>query len=321
MAKTQKICGRFAPSPSGRMHLGNLFAALLAWLDVRSQKGDMLLRMEDLDPDRCRPEYALQLADDLSWFGLDWDFGWQPGEEAFLQSRRTEVYREAFEGLRDRGLLYPCYCNRKERLAASAPHAADGSILYEGRCRDLSQKERQAFEAAGRRPAWRIRVPEETVAFRDGSYGCYEENLAKDCGDFILRRADGVYAYQLAVVVDDGFMGVSRVVRGRDLLSSAPRQIWLAGLLGYKAPTYCHTPLLTDAQGRRLSKRDEDLDLGLLRQETTPEMLCGYLAHRAGLIDRWEPLKPRDLIQDFTWEKIGREDLVMESRLPTFPGP
>lgn len=306
--KTKPVRGRFAPSPSGRMHLGNLFAALLAWLDVRSLGGEMLLRMEDLDPDRCRPSYARLLADDLRWLGLDWDLGWSEASPEYSQSSRSEVYRQAFRQLEEAGLLYPCYCTRKERLDASAPHASDGSRIYDGRCRSLTAAQRAAYEAEGRRPAWRIRVPAETVHFRDGNYGLYEQRLDRDCGDFILRRSDGVYAYQLAVTADDGAMGITRVVRGRDLLSSTPRQIWLMGRLGYAVPDYCHVPLLTERSGRRLSKRDRDLDMGILRQRFTPEELTGRLAHLAGLLDRPEPARPAELVPLFSWEKIGTTD-------------
>lgn len=310
---TTPIRGRFAPSPSGRMHLGNLFAALLAWLDVRSLGGEMLLRMEDLDPDRCKPEYTLQLADDLRWLGLDWDLGWQDLGDAYSQSRRTEVYAEAFHTLAHRGLVYPCYCSRKELLAASAPHASDGARVYSGRCRSLSAPEKAALEQGGRRPAWRVAVPQETITFVDENFGPQSENLARDCGDFILRRSDGVYAYQLAVTADDGAMGINRVVRGWDLLSSAPRQIWLLNQLGYEAPAYCHVPLLCSPDGRRLSKRDRDLDMGVLRQRTTPEQLTGFLAHTAGLIDRPEPVRPYDLVGEFSWAKVGRADRVVRA--------
>ena len=308
MAENRPVRGRFAPSPSGRMHLGNLFAALLAWLDVRSQGGEMLLRMEDLDPDRCRPEYAELLAEDLLWLGLDWDLGWRPGDTAFWQSRRTGLYREAFETLADRGLVYPCYCTRKELLAASAPHASDGARVYDGRCRGLTAAERSALEAGGRRPAWRVRVPAEEIAFTDGNYGPQRQRLDRDCGDFILRRSDGVYAYQLAVAEDDGRMGITRVVRGWDLLSSTPRQIWLMGQLGYPAPSYCHLPLLRAPDGRRLSKRDRDLDMGVLRRDFRPEEVVGRLAFLAGLTDREEPAAARELIPLFSWEKVGAED-------------
>lgn len=309
------IRGRFAPSPSGRMHLGNLFAALLAWLDVRSLGGEMLLRMEDLDPDRCKPQYTLQLADDLRWLGLDWDLGWQEGLDEYTQSHRTEFYAETFRKLEAEGLVYPCYCSRKELLAASAPHASDGFRVYSGRCRTMTREEKTALEQGGRRPAWRIAVPNETIAFTDGNFGPQSEVLDRNCGDFILRRSDGVYAYQLAVTADDGAMGVNRVVRGWDLLSSTPRQIWLMEKLGYEVPTYCHASLLCSPDGRRLSKRDRDLDMGVLRQRYTPEELTGMLACTAGIIDRPEPVKPYDLVKEFSWEKVGtrdREPLITE---------
>ena len=234
----QKIRGRFAPSPSGRMHLGNLFSALLAWLSVRSAGGVLVLRMEDLDPGRCRPEYAAQLAEDLLWLGLDWDEGYGKGgpDGSYLQSERTEQYAAAFGRLEKMGLVYPCYCSRAERLAASAPHRSDGQAVYRGRCRNLTAEERTALEQAGRHPAWRLKVPDEVWTVDDGHMGRYEENLLRDCGDFIIRRSDGVYAYQLAVVVDDSAMRVSQVVRGMDLLSSTPRQCYLYRLLGLEPP-------------------------------------------------------------------------------------
>ena len=183
--------GRFAPSPSGRMHLGNLFTALLAWLSARADGGEFVLRIEDLDPDRSRAEYAEAIRDDLRWLGLDWD------REMPLQSTQTPVYAEQFERLRKRGLIYPCFCTRNELHAASAPHASDGTLLYAGTCRNLTPAQ---IASQTRKPAWRIRVPEETISFRDGVFGAVTQNLATACGDFILRRSDGVYAYQLAVV-------------------------------------------------------------------------------------------------------------------------
>ena len=308
MEQKEPVRGRFAPSPSGRMHLGNLFAALLAWLDVRSLNGEMLLRMEDLDPDRCRQDYAGQLADDLTWLGLDWDIGWRPGETEYCQSFRTAYYETAFRRLADRGMIYPCFCSRKELLAASAPHASDGVRVYNGRCRGLSPQERTALEARGRRPAWRIRVPAEEITYQDGNYGTQSQRLDRDCGDFILRRSDGVFAYQLAAAEDDGRMGITRVVRGWDLLSSSPRQIWLMEQLDYRPPEYCHLPLICAKDGRRLSKRDRDLDMGVLRQRYTPQALVGRLACLAGLIDRPEPVEARELIRGFSWDQVGRED-------------
>ena len=216
--------GRFAPTPSGRMHLGNLFSALLSWLSVRSQGGEWILRMEDLDTQRCRQDYAQRLRQDLIRLGLTWD------REAPPQSMRTEAYQEAFQQLRDRDLLYPCYCTRGRLHSVNAPHRADGVYVYDGRCRNLSPTERAAFD---RPPAWRLRVPDRTLSVWDGVQGAYTENLAGDCGDFIVRRADSVFVYQLAVVVDDAAAGVTEVVRGRDLLSSTPRQLYLQELLGY----------------------------------------------------------------------------------------
>ncbi|MBQ9968501.1 MAG: tRNA glutamyl-Q(34) synthetase GluQRS, partial [Oscillospiraceae bacterium] len=245
------MVGRFAPSPSGRMHLGNVFSALLAWLSVKSQDGEMVLRIEDLDPDRCRPEYAEILKEDLRWLGLTWD------REQTPQSLRTAAYEEVFEMLREKGLVYPCYCTRTELHAASAPHASDGRVIYAGTCRGLSEAERAQKTKA---PAWRLVMPDREISFTDGLQGLYREDLAKDCGDIIVRRADGVYAYQLAVVTDDADGGITQVVRGMDLLSSTPRQIYLYELLGKTPPSFCHVPLLVAPDGRRLSKREKDLD-------------------------------------------------------------
>lgn len=298
------LTGRFAPSPSGRMHLGNVFSALLAWLSMRSQGGRMLLRMEDLDPDRCRPEYMETLRDDLDWLGLDWD------EEQTPQSRRTDAYRAEFEKLSQLGLVYPCYCSRAELHAASAPHASDGTAIYAGTCRDLTPEERAQKT---RRPAWRIRVPEEQITFHDRLQGAYTENLARDCGDFIVRRSDGVYAYQLAVVTDDAEGGVTEVVRGRDLLSSSPRQIWLQRMLGLPAVEYCHVPLLVAPDGRRLSKRERDLDLGALRQLYTPEQLIGKLAALADLQPEAAPVRAWELASWFSWEQVPCGNIEIHS--------
>ena len=303
------IIGRFAPSPSGRMHLGNAFSCLLAWLSARSAGGEIVLRQEDLDPARCRREYADQLEDDLRWLGLDWDRGGSAGGESYYQSNRREIYAAYLEQLEAQGLLYPCFCSRGELHAPSAPHASDGTLLYSGACRSLTAAER-AERAQLRRPALRIRVPEEEIAFTDGLQGEYRENLARDCGDFILRRSDGVHAYQLAVVVDDALMGVNQVVRGRDLLSSTPRQLWLQELLGLPHPEYYHVPLLLSGDGRRLSKRDGDLDLGAIRASgASPEAVIGRLACCAGLLERPEPVSPRELVPGFSWEKVCRGDV------------
>ena len=301
MENKPAVCGRFAPSPSGRMHLGNLWSCLLAWLAARSQGGRMVLRLEDLDPDRCTQDWCSQVMRDLEWLGLDWD------NEPVYQSRRTDIYRAAFTQLEERGLIYPCYCTRAERLAASAPHRSDGVVIYDGRCRRLSPQERSEL-ARTRRPAWRVEVPEETVSFADRIQGPFSQNLARECGDFILRRSDGVYAYQLAVVVDDAAMGVTQVVRGSDLLDSTPRQLWLQEALGFPHPEYGHVPLLLASDGRRLAKRDRDQELGILREKYTAPELVGRLAHLAGLIPEPAAVTPAELVPLFSWEKLPKED-------------
>ena len=308
--------GRFAPSPSGRMHLGNLFSALLAWLSVRAAGGTLVLRIEDLDPDRCRGEYADALVDDLRWLGLDWDEGDGVGgpQGPYRQSKRTEIYAAAFDALEHRGLVYPCYCTRAERLAASAPHRGDGEAVYAGKCRDLTPAQREE-RARTRRPAWRLMVPDREIAFTDGLQGAYVENLLRDCGDFIIRRSDGVYAYQLAVTVDDGAMGITQVVRGRDLLFSTPRQLYLYQLLGLTPPEFYHVPLLLAPDGRRLSKREHDLDMGALRARFSPEALLGWLAALAGLVDHPEPVGAGELAKAFSWEKVRKEDVFVPETL------
>ena len=305
-----EVRGRFAPTPSGRMHLGNLLAALLAWLDARSAGGKLVLRIEDLDTQRTSEAFARQLLDDLRWLGLDWDEGGL--EPDYMQSRRTAHYEKAFRVLEEKGLIYPCYCSRTERMAASAPHREDGAVVYSGKCFYLTAEEREALERRGRRPAWRVRCPDLTVTVEDGNCGTYTENLAQDCGDFIVRRSDGVFAYQLAVVVDDALMGVNHVVRGRDLLCSAPRQAWLHRVLGYEPPEFFHTPLLLAPDGRRLAKRDRDLDMGALRGRYAPEELTGLLAWYAGLLDRREKVTARELVPRFTWAKVPKNDITVD---------
>lgn len=299
-----KPVGRFAPTPSGRMHLGNVFAALLAWLSIRSQDGELVLRMEDLDTQRTSAEYARVLREDLRWLGLDWDRETQP------QSQRGPVYDRYFRLLEERGLLYPCYCTRSQLHSVNAPHLSDGTYVYPGTCRELTDGQRSAFS---RPPAWRVRVPDGLWQVEDLVQGCYREDLSTDCGDFVVRRADGVYVYQLAVTVDDGEAGVTEVVRGMDLLSSAPRQMYLQTLFGFPHPRYAHVPMLLSSDGRRLSKRDRDLDLGALRQRTRPEALIGSLACAAGLTDRPEAVSTRELAAHFSWDKVRKTDIYFNT--------
>ena len=305
MWEVEAMVGRFAPTPSGRMHAGNVFAALMAWLGVRSAGGRLVLRIEDLDPRAQKPEATQLLLDDLRWLGLDWDEG------PVRQSERGELYAQALAQLEEQGLTYPCFCTRAELHATTAPHASDGTVLYAGTCRNLSAGE-VARRRARRQPATRLRVPREedpsgTIEFDDAVYGPQQEVLARSCGDFLVRRSDGVFAYQLAVVVDDALMGVSQVVRGHDLLGSSARQIYLQRLLGYRMPTYAHVPLLVAPDGRRLSKRDRDLDLGAMREAgMTARQVIGSLAAMAGLAEKGEELTPDDLVGRFSWKSIAR---------------
>ena len=308
------VRGRFAPSPSGRMHLGNLFCALLSYLSVKSRGGEWILRIEDLDTARCRPDYARQVEEDLRWLGLAWDEGGSAGgpDAPYFQSERTALYEAALARLRGMGLVYPCFCTRAQLHAASAPHREDGLTVYPGTCRGLTPEDIARREAAGRKGALRLRVPEETVTFTDGHLGEVTEYLPTDCGDFLLRRSDGLFAYQLAVVVDDAAMGVTEVVRGADLLSSTPRQLLLYELLGWEAPEFYHFPLLLSPDGRRLSKRDGDLGLGALRERDTPEEIIGKLAYLAGQNPGGGPRTPEALAQGFDWDAVPRQDI----RLP-----
>ena len=300
----KKPVGRFAPTPSGRMHLGNVFAALMSWLSPKSRGGSWILRMEDLDTLRTKAEYAEALRDDLRWLGLSWDL------ETDAQSTRSAVYDRYFEALREKDLLFPCYCTRSQLHNVNAPHLSDGTYVYAGTCRNLTEEQRAAQK---RLPSWRVMVPDREYEFTDLVQGHYRENLLTDCGDFVVRRADGVYVYQLAVTVDDGESGVTEVVRGWDLLGSAPRQMYLQELFGFEHPEYAHIPMLIAPEGRRLSKRDQDLDMGALRNRLKPEELIGVLANAAGLTETAKPISAAELAAVFDWKKItGKEIVVSE---------
>ena len=303
MTKTTPV-GRFAPTPSGRMHLGNVFAALVAWLSVRSKDGQMVLRMEDLDTQRTSSDFAQVLREDLAWLGLDYDTETPP------QSQRSAVYDRYFDILQQKGLIYPCYCTRSQLHSVNAPHLSDGTYVYTGTCRNLTDAQRANM---GKKPAYRVQVPDKVWFLRDKVQGDYGLNLATDCGDMVVRRADGVYVYQLAVTVDDGEAGVTEVVRGMDLLSSAPRQMYLQELFGFPHPEYGHVPMLLAPDGRRLSKRDKDLDLGELRKRVTPEQLIGTLAFASDLIDQNVPISARELAGEFDWGKLKGDSIYLDA--------
>ena len=305
--KNETVTGRFAPSPSGRLHLGNLACSLLAWLSAKSRGGRIVLRIEDLDAERCPRIYADLLEQDLDWLGLGWDEGGSTGgpHGPYYQSECADIYEEQYQKLDAMGLVYPCFCSRAQLHAASAPHTSDGNVIYPGTCRGLTPAE-IAEKRKKKAPAYRLMVPDEDITFTDGCMGKHTENL---------RRADGVFAYQLAVVVDDARMGVTEVVRGSDLLSSTARQLYLYRLLGLQAPQFAHCPLLLAADGRRLSKRDGDQSLENLRAKYTAEEIVGKLAYAYGLQPEPAPRTPESLIPEFSWAKVPKEDVCLPEGL------
>ena len=307
------VRGRFAPSPTGRMHLGNVFCALLSWLSAKSQGGEWVLRIEDLDPQRSKKDYALQLMDDLQWLGLPWD-----GEPVW-QSQRGDIYEEYLLSLTNMGLTYPCYCTRADIMATQAPHETDGRVVYKGTCRpSVAHHSPLTAHRSPLEATTRLIVPDCTIAFTDGHYGKHDINLAEHCGDYIIRRKDGAWAYQLAVVVDDALMGVTEIVRGRDLLLSSPQQIHLRELL-FPSPLtvdFFHHPLLCNSEEQRLCKRDKSMDLGYLRGTgITPQEIIGKLAYLAGLTDTTTPITPSELLPLFSWDKVPTEDIILDNQL------
>ncbi|MDE6522623.1 MAG: tRNA glutamyl-Q(34) synthetase GluQRS [Muribaculaceae bacterium] len=289
--------GRFAPSPSGRMHLGNIYTALLSWLSVKSRGGKWILRIEDLDPQRSKMEYARQIEDDLRWLGLEWDEGGIDGKGSngpYLQSQRHHLYEEALAKLKDTGLCYPCTCTRADILATQAPHESDGRVVYKGTCRPEKMPSPYIDKPGA---AIRLMVPDEEITFTDRIKGMQTVNLARHCGDFIVRRGDGAWSYQLAVVVDDALMGVTEVLRGDDLLLSAAQQIYLYKLLGFTPPEFAHVPLVCNEAGIRLSKRDKSLSMEYLRAHHSPEEILGMAAHRAALIPSSRAITLQELIE------------------------
>ncbi len=288
------------------MHLGNVFAALMSWLSIKSLGGEWLLRIEDIDPQRSKQQWTDLLMADLEWLGLEWDEG------PYYQSQRSEIYEEYLQKLIQKGMIYPCHCTRSDIMATQAPHESDGRVVYKGTCRPQNQLiiDNEQLTIA----ALRMRAPqgaEAIVSFTDGHYGVQTVNLERECGDFIVRRRDGAWAYQLAVVADDALMGITEVVRGRDLLLSAPQQIYLAKELGFDAPRFSHVPLLCNTAGQRLSKRDQGTDMEALRQRHTAPEIIGELAHLAGLIAEPQPITAQELLPLFAWDNIPKQDITV----------
>lgn len=287
------VVGRFAPSPTGRMHAGNIFAALMAWLVAKSQGGTIVLRIEDLDRERSKACYIDAVQRDFEALGLTWDKG------PYFQHDRDDAYREAFRQLQDKGLVYPCFCSRADLHAASAPHRGE-KFVYPGTCKHLTDEQRKE-RSLTRKPAQRLIVPNKVYAFTDLVQGNYRQNLATECGDFLVQRSDQAFAYQLAVVVDDAAQGVSSVVRGVDLLCSTPQQLYLQDMLGFEHPEYAHIPLVVAEMNRRLSKRDHDAAIDeLLARFGSPEAVIGHIAGITGIAPTCEPVTPEQLLEGFS---------------------
>ena len=291
--------GRFAPSPTGLLHIGSLLTALASYADARANRGKWLVRMEDLDPPREMPGAAGHILNTLEQFGFEWD------GEVVYQSRRHALYRAALDDLKEKGLLYPCYCSRKDWQAAAA-QGADG-FVYNGRCRRPEDRPH-----TDKPPAWRIRVNDETIGFDDGIVGHYAQNLARDIGDFVLLRADGFWAYQLAVVADDADQGITHIVRGQDLLVSTPRQIYLQRNLGFATPHYAHLPLLVNKHGQKWSKQT----LAPALDENHKEQLLRQVLQYLNLPPAPEVSRPQALlswaIEHWQPHKIPIRDIVTE---------
>jgi len=304
--RERSVVARYAPSPTGRLHLGNLRTALIAWLQCRLAGGYFILRIDDLDQPRNRPGAIEQIMEDLKWLGLNWDEGPnKPGKNGrCLQSERGKLYEHAFQQLAGKDFLYPCRCSRKDiALALSAPHHNDHRSIYPGTCRP--PKGTPPLSIGIPNSAWRYRVGEIAIRFNDVVMGPQEQRLDTEVGDFVIKRRDGLFAYQLASVVDDGLMGVTDIVRGGDLIGSAARQIALFQSLGYDAPTFWHIPLMTDDTGTPLSKRDQSESLTHWQDRGYRDAdLIAKLAFSAGLIDKETPIGAQQLLRDLTPEKL-----------------
>jgi glutamyl-tRNA synthetase len=302
---------RLAPSPTGALHLGNARTFLINWLMARKRGWRVVLRIEDIDGPRIKHGAADGLIQDLQWLGLNWDEG------PSYQTDRKSLYDTALEKLRVAGNTYPCVCSRKEvEAAASAPHAEEGSTVYPGTCRGRFIDEKSAFQSTGRAPAIRFAVPDEKVNFVDGFSGPHSFDVAKELGDFVVAKADGTPAYQLAVVVDDAAMNVTDVIRGDDLLDSTPRQILLYRALGMaeKVPNYYHLPLVVGTDGRRLAKRHGDTRLASYRDAgVSAGHVVALLARWCGFEDIGTEVHPRDLIDSFDLTMIPREPITFDA--------
>lgn len=298
---------RFAPSPTGYIHLGNVWVAFLNWWWTRQHGGQLVLRIEDIDRQRCRTEFVSAVMEDLAWLGIDWDEG--PGDTllygSLIQNERMPFYRGIFERWKAEGKVYPCYCTRARlRSIASAPHEGEGRPLYDGHCRYLTTSERKSETKA---PSWRLKAERETIQFDDLFRGHQTYTLAPGTDDIVLLRADGMMAYQLAATADDGAMGITHVFRGNDLLPSTYDQISILNKLAYPIPTYGHVPLLVDANGVRLSKRQHGITVRDLREAgVTPETIIGKLLFWAGAAKTSHPISAEEAVRNVDFSSCTR---------------
>ena len=314
--------GRLAPSPTGFLHLGNAWSFLLAWANARSQSGRIILRIDDIDQTRSRHTYVVALIEDLQWLGLDWDLGPTLAnfDPHYFQSKRQAIYEKVLAELTKQQLTYPCFCTRKElKTLASAPHLEDSGLFYPGSCRNLSLNERANKIAAGQKAAIRLKCPLDlgTINFNDKYMGQQSFTPTPQNCDLPLRRSDGVIAYQLASVIDDALMNVTQVLRGRDLLSSTPRQILLTQMIGLGTiPEYAHIPLILDEYGQRLAKRHQSLTLRSLRESgAKPEQIIALLAFLAGINDTKQNLTAKEFLPRFGSATLNGHDLMITPTL------
>ena len=310
-----KIRTRFAPSPTGYMHLGNVWIAFLNWLWTKQQGGDIVLRIEDIDRQRCHEEYIRAIEEDLEWLGLSYDEG-PAGNYSYgkpLQSQRFPLYQKILDTWYKEGEIYPCYCTRARlHSISSAPHEGETLPVYDGHCRELTDAERAAMTKA---PSWRIRMEEVSESFTDLFCGTLERRLFPKADDFVVRRADGMVAYQLAVSIDDGAMGITHVLRGNDLLSSTYYQLYLIRKLGYPVPTYGHLPLLVDKEGVRLSKRQQGITIREMKESgAKAEDIIGRLLYLAGAIPKEMPVSAEKALREISFtecKNLGQTHIVV----------
>ncbi len=316
--------GRFAPSPTGALHLGNARTFLLTWLSIKSQGGEIVLRIEDLDHPKVKPDTIQEAVNDLKWLGLTWDEGFSTNikpHSPYIQSQRTEIYKKALNELLEKNLIYPCVCSRKEiEESQSAPHAGE-SPEYSGNCKDRFKTWEEAAEylPENRIPIWRFKSSNTNICFKDAFMGKQTFNNSQLFGDFSIARHQYGAGYMLAVVVDDALMNITEVVRGNDLLDSTPRQLEIYNALNLKPPQFIHVPLVVAPDGRRLAKRHGDTKISSLRNaDNSPEKIIGLLAYWCGWAEFGEKITAQELISRFSWKTLKNENAVLTEKIKSY---